>query len=100
MTIHIAADALADFCAEVFERVGCSPEEARRVAASLVEANLTGHDSHGVIRMPRYVDWVRVLAISSPTRRLSAWWIRLSSPSSTADSVSARRSRRRPSTSE
>jgi uncharacterized oxidoreductase len=59
MTIHIAADALTDFCAEVFERVGSRPGEARRVAASLVDANLTGHDSHGVIRMPRYVDWVR-----------------------------------------
>ena len=59
MTIHIPADALTDFCAEVFEHVGCRPEEARRVAASLVEANLAGHDSHGVIRVPRYVDWVR-----------------------------------------
>ena len=59
MTIHIGADALADFCAEVFEHVGCRPDEARRVAASLVDANLTGHDSHGIIRMPRYVDWVR-----------------------------------------
>ncbi len=59
MTVYIRADALADFCAEVFEHVGCGPEEARRVAASLVDANLTGHDSHGVIRMPRYLDWVR-----------------------------------------
>ncbi len=59
MTIHIAADALTDFCAEVFERVGGKSGEARRVAASLVDANLTGRDSHCVIRMPRYVDWVR-----------------------------------------
>ena len=59
MTIHIRADALADFCAEVFQAVGCRPDEARQVAASLVDANLTGHDSHGVIRLPRYVDWVR-----------------------------------------
>ena len=59
MTIHIAADALTDFCAEVFERIGSRSGEARRVAASLVDANLTGHDSHGVIRMPRYLDWVR-----------------------------------------
>lgn len=36
-----------------------SSDEARRVAASLVGANLAGHDSHGVIRVPRYVDWVR-----------------------------------------
>ena len=41
MTIHIAADALADFCAEVFERIGSKSGEARRVAASLVAANLT-----------------------------------------------------------
>jgi uncharacterized oxidoreductase len=59
MTVHIRADALRDFCAEAFEHVGCSPEEARRVAASLVDANLTGHDSHGAIRIPRYLDWVR-----------------------------------------
>src|SRR5580692_9165878 len=59
MTIHIPADALTDFCAEIFACVGCEPQEAGRVAASLVDANLTGHDSHGVIRTPRYVDWVR-----------------------------------------
>src|SRR6202453_3393163 len=59
MTIHVPAGALTDFCAEIFQRVGSSPEEARAVAASLVDANLTGHDSHGVLRVPRYVDWVR-----------------------------------------
>jgi len=59
MTIQIPADALTEFCAEIFARVGCRSEEARRVSASLVDANLTGHDSHGVIRAPRYVDWVR-----------------------------------------
>jgi uncharacterized oxidoreductase len=59
MTIQIPASALTDFCAEIFACVGCLPEEARRVSASLVDANLTGHDSHGVIRAPRYVDWVR-----------------------------------------
>jgi uncharacterized oxidoreductase len=59
MTIHIPADALTDFCAEIFQRVGSRPDEARAVAASLVDANLTGHDSHGVLRTPRYVDWVR-----------------------------------------
>jgi len=59
MTIHIPAGALTDFCAEIFARVGCRDEEAQRVSASLVDANLTGHDSHGVIRAPRYVDRVR-----------------------------------------
>ncbi len=63
MTIHIPADALTDFCAEIFARVGCAAEEARRVSASLVDANLTGHDSHGVIRVPTYVDRVRAGAL-------------------------------------
>jgi hydroxycarboxylate dehydrogenase B len=59
MTIHIPAGPLTDFCAEIFACVGCRAEEANSVSASLVDANLTGHDSHGVIRVPRYVDWVR-----------------------------------------
>ncbi len=57
MDIRIPVDTLTAHCAEIFQRVGCAPEEARRVAGSLVGANLTGHDSHGVIRVPRYVDW-------------------------------------------
>ena len=37
-----------------------SPEpEAALVAERLVKSNLTGHDSHGVIRIPRYMDWLR-----------------------------------------
>lgn len=34
---------------------GSSQLEATRVASNLVEANLTGHDSHGAGMMPRYV---------------------------------------------
>src|SRR5262245_31965331 len=43
----------------VFEAVSCNADEARCVAEHLVEANLVGHDSHGVIRIPTYVNWVR-----------------------------------------
>jgi uncharacterized oxidoreductase len=35
---------------------GSSPEEAGLVATNLVMANLTGHDSHGIGMMPRYVE--------------------------------------------
>src|SRR5688572_28444320 len=35
---------------------GSNPEEARRVAENLVMANLSGHDSHGIGMMPRYVE--------------------------------------------
>jgi uncharacterized oxidoreductase len=35
---------------------GSSDREAGKVAANLVEANLRGHDSHGVGMVPRYID--------------------------------------------
>ena len=35
---------------------GSTPEEARTVADNLVLANLSGHDSHGVGMVPRYID--------------------------------------------
>ena len=35
---------------------GSDEREAQLVAANLVTANLTGHDSHGIGMMPRYVD--------------------------------------------
>lgn len=44
--------------AAVLVGAGSSPEEAARVAANLVLANLSGHDSHGVGMLPRYVDAV------------------------------------------
>jgi len=50
--------ALRAFITEVFEHAGCSTAEAGRIADNLVDANLTGHDSHGVIRVRRYVDWL------------------------------------------
>jgi len=52
------ATVLRALCAEIFVGAGSSPEEARQVADSLVMANLSGHDSHGVGMLPRYVDAV------------------------------------------
>jgi uncharacterized oxidoreductase len=42
--------------AEVFRHAGCDAGEAEGIAIHLVCANLAGHDSHGVIRVPRYVE--------------------------------------------
>ena len=44
--------------ARVLAAAGSSAQEARTVAANLVLANLSGHDSHGVGMLPRYVDAV------------------------------------------
>ena len=54
-----SSSALTDLSQKVFEAVGCPPDIAKRVTASLVDANLCGHDSHGVIRIPTYVEAVR-----------------------------------------
>jgi len=51
----IAHDDLARLVANIFDAVGCSRTEADRIARHLVGANLAGHDSHGVVRVPRYV---------------------------------------------
>ena len=55
--VTIKVQNLIDFVAEVFARADSSPEEARRIARYLTTANLTGHDSHGVIRVPVYIRW-------------------------------------------
>src|SRR5262245_19497961 len=52
-------DRLRGLIAAIFRAAGCQPAEAERIAAHLVEANLVGHDSHGVIRVPSYVQWLR-----------------------------------------
>jgi uncharacterized oxidoreductase len=54
---RIAAGELREFVARVFAAAGSSSEEARVVGDHLVDANLVGHDSHGVIRVSKYLDW-------------------------------------------
>ena len=52
------ADALRSAVTTIVAAAGSAPGEAGAVAANLVEANLRGHDSHGVGMLPRYVDAV------------------------------------------
>jgi uncharacterized oxidoreductase len=52
-------DHLLDFAHRLFRAVGVPDDEAATVAGSLVDANLCGHDSHGVIRVPQYVGFLR-----------------------------------------
>lgn len=44
--------------AAIFSGVGCGDDEAAAIADHLVEANLAGHDSHGIIRVPIYITWL------------------------------------------
>ena len=50
------AQDLQNQVAQIFKALGSSDAEATTVAANLVMANLSGHDSHGVGMVPRYVD--------------------------------------------
>ena len=52
-------DDLKQYTHKIFAAAGCSEKEAARVAEHLVEANLVGHDSHGVIRIARYIEWMQ-----------------------------------------
>jgi len=54
---RITAADLRAFVASVFRATGSSDAEARIVGDHLVDANLAGHDSHGVIRVAKYLDW-------------------------------------------
>jgi uncharacterized oxidoreductase len=57
--MNIAPNRLRTLVATIFAKAGCGDHEAERIAHYLVESNLVGHDSHGVIRVPRYIDWLR-----------------------------------------
>ena len=48
---------LVKFVSKIFEHAGSDKEESFIVADHLVDSNLVGHDSHGVIRVPQYLEW-------------------------------------------
>jgi hydroxycarboxylate dehydrogenase B len=58
-TVVIAADRLRAFALSICRHAGCDPEEAAAIAGHLVDANLTGHDSHGVGMLTDYVPAMR-----------------------------------------
>jgi hydroxycarboxylate dehydrogenase B len=57
--MKVRQDRLKELATAIFAAAGCQKAEAERIAFHLVEANLVGHDSHGVIRIATYVQWLR-----------------------------------------
>ena len=53
--IIVTAEALKEFAARVFAACDVGPDDAALWADILVWANLRGVDSHGVLRIPRYI---------------------------------------------
>ena len=56
---NVHPDRLRDYVIGVCTSLGSDPAEAGLVADQLVDANLAGHDSHGVGMVPFYVDAVK-----------------------------------------
>jgi ureidoglycolate dehydrogenase (NAD+) len=69
---------LAQFIVAAFLARGMSAEDAQVIADALIWANLRGGDSHGIVRLPRYIDLIAsgemeptarpVFALDTPTR--------------------------------
>jgi len=60
----ISAQKLENFAIRLLEAGGASREEAAIVGRSLVDSNLCGYDSHGVMRIPYYVQAIKDGAVA------------------------------------
>ena len=56
---RIDANRLSDFATAVYAGQGMPEDDARLVADTLVQADLWGHQSHGVLRLGWYLDRIR-----------------------------------------
>ena len=59
----LSAEQLRVVGASIFEALGAPKDDAELVSDLLVEANLTGFDSHGMIRLPIYARGVKMGAV-------------------------------------
>jgi uncharacterized oxidoreductase len=56
----LPADRLREIASVLLECAGAPAAEAATVARHCIDANLVGHDSHGIIQIPSYIDRVKV----------------------------------------
>jgi uncharacterized oxidoreductase len=56
--IRVPANILRQLVTDTFAAASCSVEEAARIGYYLTASNLSGHESHGVLRVPRYLHWL------------------------------------------
>jgi LDH2 family malate/lactate/ureidoglycolate dehydrogenase len=75
----VQADRLKRIGAALLRAAGASQDEAEAVAVGCVNANLAGHDSHGVIAIPTYIDRIKANHIVPGAK----WTIVKESPTTT-----------------
>ena len=68
MTVIAHPDRLTDFGTDVLVSLGVPEDDARLVSDSLVTADLWGHPSHGMLRLPWYVARLRSGVMEAVTR--------------------------------
>ncbi|RFS83435.1 Ldh family oxidoreductase [Actinomadura spongiicola] len=68
MPVRISADELRDAATRIFVACGVPSADALLVADSLVQADLWGHQSHGVLRVGWYVDRIRSGVMTGQTK--------------------------------
>ncbi|MDH3275742.1 MAG: Ldh family oxidoreductase [Gammaproteobacteria bacterium] len=56
---NVSAESLETFVTQVFRKAGCNESSATDMAQCLVQTNLWGIDSHGVLRVKKYLDRLR-----------------------------------------
>ena len=56
---RLSSSTLVTFIQAIFVAAGSERREAEIVASHLVDASFMGHDLHGVIRVSKYVEWLR-----------------------------------------
>ena len=56
----VQAKRLSQISRTLLEATGTPADEAEIVSRHCVDANLAGHDSHGIIQIPTYIDRVKV----------------------------------------
>lgn len=64
----VSADALTRFGRAVLQATGVPGDDAQLLSHSLVEAELWGHSSHGMLRLPWYVERLRSGAMRAVTQ--------------------------------
>lgn len=62
------ADVLKSFAGRVLEAAGVVPAESMIIADSLITANLRGIDSHGIVRLPLYVERLEAGLVARETK--------------------------------
>jgi ureidoglycolate dehydrogenase (NAD+) len=65
---HVSAEILRAFAADLLTAGGFTADQAQQTSDLLVWANLRGADSHGLLRIPRYIEMVELGLINADAR--------------------------------